>query len=227
MYYQFRLKAGVDLQANIGGKVILVDSTGAADGVTITPMRGGSALRELPDRQKAFKCVVDFDTVVLRAPVDCTVGLFLSATDVSLGFTDTARLTVSGDVRVTNDSDNPVAVEMVNALITASDVTLKNDDASAVPVRRMPLKTLQNLAPVVVGLEAVAVVADPALQGVRFRNADATARIALGGAGVSLNSAVLVLEPGDVWAEEEAGAAAWYAVADKAGATLAVMGVKA
>jgi len=249
MYHQFRLKAGVELQAAIAGRYILVDSTGAADGVTITPMKGGQAIRELPDRQKAFKCQVDFDTIVLRAPVDCTVGLFLSTTDVSLGFTDTAMLKVSGEVRVTNDADNPVAVDLgANAVVkivndpnsrvpvdmggatvnvNATNVGINNTDAEAIPVRAQALSALVHRPARLVNTgDAQALVSDATYRKLRILNASPGAVVALGGADVTLENAAIVLAPGESWLEDDAAGAAWYATSDVDGADVRVMGVK-
>lgn len=215
--YQFRLKAGVPLQAQIVGKLILVDSTGEAETVDIIPMRGGQEGRPLTGRQKAFKCWTDYDAIVLRAEVDCTVALFLSSTDVSLGFADGALVNVRGSVSIENDPVNPIPVTMQGGVVevTATNVGINNN-----------LTTITDFAPVVVGTEATALISDPTQKRLRIRNADTSAVVAIGGAGVTLEKAAVQLLPGDVWNEEDAPGATWYAISDTVGAKVQIQGVK-
>lgn len=237
-FYVFNLKAGVELQAPVRGRVILVDDIGAANGVDITPMLNGSNGRTMPGRKKAFKCWTDYDAVILRADVDTTVSVFLSSNDVSLGFADGALVNVVGEVVVGNDPQTRVPVDISGGTVevTASNVAINNDDSKAIPTRQkagdvfaMRLVRSTNIvdgAPVVVGVARVKVSGDNTLQVARFRNASATARIALGGAGVTMDNAVIVLEPGDIWKETDAPGADWYAVSDKADGSMLVQGVK-
>jgi len=237
-FYTFSLKAGVEFQATVSGKLILVDDIGAADGIDITPMSGGNG-RTMPGRKKAFKCYVDYDAVILRAPVDTVVSMFLSNKDVSLGFADGALVNVVGEVTVGNDpaARIPVDIGGGNVEVTATNVAINNDDAAAIPTRQKPGEVFMvraaqqtkivDFQPVVVGTEGALVVSDAALRVVRFRNPHATARIALGGVGVTLAGAVLVLEPGDAWSETDAPGAEWHAISDTAGASVLVQGLKA
>lgn len=228
--YQFRLKAGVPFQAPIGGKVILVDSTGEAESIDIVPMRGGQEDRPFPGRQKAFKCWVDFDAIVLHAKVDCTVALFLSRTDVSLGFADGANVNVRGGVSIDNDPDNRVPVDIGGGVInvTADNVGIRNDNSQPVPVQRQRLETIVDLAPVILGAASVAapLVSDATLTRLRIRNGHATAVIGIGGETVNMDNAAVRLEPGDVWLEEDAPGATWYAVSDTDGAAVQIQGLK-
>lgn len=248
-YRKFTLKAGKPIQVPVSGKVILVDDTGAAEGVDITPMRGTSELTKMPKRQKAFKCFEDYDAIVLEAAVDCTVALFLSQTDVSLGFASGALVNVRGDVSILNDPDNPVPVGLLpgaavtvangaanripvdigggTVAVTADNVGVNNANDKPVPMQFQALASLVNNPALVVNNVAAAVPADATLKRAYFRNASANgARIALGGAGVTMAAAAIILQPGDMWAETDAAGAAWYAVADIAGAELRVLGVK-
>jgi hypothetical protein len=217
MYYSMRLKGGVPTRITAAGRVILVDSTGAADSIDITPMRGGQELRLIPDRQKAFKCHVDFDAVVFQAPVDCTVGVFLSMTDVSLGFADGMLLKVSGDVSVTNDPDNPVPVSLQGGTVnvTATNVGINNQ-----------LTIITDFVPASVGIERVQLVGDPTQKRLRIRNGHGTAVLAIGGPNLSLANAAIKLQPGDMWIEEDAPGATWYAISDTANTPVQIQGLK-
>lgn len=217
MYYTFRLSANIPFQAPIGGRVIVVDTTGAAEGVDITPMKAGQELRPLPNRQKAFKCNVEFDAVVLQAAVDCIVGLFLSYTDVSLGFADGMLMKVAGDVSVINDPLNPVPVQIQegSVTLTATNVGINNN-----------LLTITDFVPVAAGTIAAVLVGDPSQKRLRIRNAHGSAVVCLGGAGVTLANAAVRLQPGDVWVEDDAPGATWYAISDTDNATVQIQGLK-
>lgn len=228
-FYRFTLKAGIDNQVSIKGKMILVDDLDGADGVDITPMLNGSTGRTMPGRKKAFKCWVDYDAVVLRSDTDCTVAIWLAKTDVSLGFTDGAFVNVAGGVSITNDQGSRVPVDLAGGVVNvnATNVGINNDDENAVPVRTQALSTIVDGAPVQVNSgQALMIVSDPTLRRLRIRNASDSARVALGGPGVTLAGAAIVLQPGDIWMEDDAPGAAWYAVSDTNGAAVCVTGVK-
>ncbi|WP_314434615.1 hypothetical protein [Massilia timonae] len=228
--YTFRLKAGVPFQAPISGKLILVDSTGEAESIDIVPMRGGQEDRPFPGRQKAFKCWVDFDAIVLHSKVDCTVALFLSRTDVSLGFADGANVNVRGGVSIENDPANAIPVSLQEGVVnvTATNVGISNDNDKAVPVQKQRLATIVDREPVVLAAANTAqqLIADPTLKLLRIRNGHPSATIAIGGADVSIANAAVQLLPGDVWIEDDAPGADWYAVSDVAGAIAQIQGVK-
>lgn len=226
--YTFHLKAGQDFHRVVFGRLILVDSTGEAERITIKAMRGSQEIAVMPDRQKAFKCWIDYDNIILRAEVDCVVRLFLSTADVSLGFADGANVNVRGGVTIENDPDNRVPVDIGGGTVTvtADNVGISNDDDSPVPVRKQALGTLQHSAPRAVGTVPVMVSAEPTLRRLCLKNASDVLRIALGGPDVTYANAAIVLEPGDMWVEEDAAGAAWYAVAEGAGAELRMMGAK-
>jgi len=68
---------------------------------------------------------------------------------------------------------------------------------------------------------------DATLKRLRIRNASTNgAVVAIGGAAVTLANAAIVLQPGEVWMEDDAAAAAWYAVSDVNGASVCLMGMK-
>jgi hypothetical protein len=227
-FYQYVLKAGVEYQAPQSGRLIVVDSVDGAAGVDITPMLNNGTGRTMPSRKKGFKCWVDFDAVVLKAATDCTVSLFLSTSDVSLGFTDGSAVSVSGGVSILNAGDQRVPVDIAgaNVQVTATNVGINNADANPVPVRAAALSTLTNGAPVAIGAAAAQFSGDATLRRLRVRNSSATLAVAIGGPNVTLGNAAIVLQPGDVWLEDDAAGAAWYGIASQAGATLCVMGMK-
>ena len=107
-----------------------------------------------------------------------------------------------------------------------SNASLAVTIAQALNVKDVPCATIVNIAPVNAGLAAVALVADATLRRLRVRNGHATAMIAIGGAGVTLANAAIVLEPGDIWNETDAAGAAWFVVSDTAATPVQMQGLK-
>jgi hypothetical protein len=228
-YYTYNIKAGVPMPVSVQGKLILVDSIGAASGIDITPVLNSSTGRTMPGRRKGFKCWVDYDSLVLESSVDTQVALFLSVTDVSIGFTEGAQVNVAGGVAITNDAASRVPVDLAGGTVNvnATNVGINNTDAAAVPVRPAALANLVDKNAIVVNTGAAqAVVSDASLKRLCIKNASPAARVALGGAGVTMAKAAIILEPGDVWSEDAAAGAAWYATSDTNGADVRVLGVK-
>lgn len=233
-YYSFRLKANQPTQAPVRGRVILLDDTGVADGIDITPIINGAEGRTMPSRKKAFKCTTDYDGVVLQASVDTTVSIFLSANDVSLGFADGALVNVLGEVTVGNDPGQRVPVDIGggNVQVTATAVGINNTEANPVPmvqpagqsfmvdqkagaefkIRGYLAGAVADIAPVAV-TEARPRVVDqsPTRRGLRLRNSGLYP-VGMGGQNVTMANAVVLIQPGEVWNENEAPGAAWYCV---------------
>lgn len=225
-YYSIPLKAGVPFKQNTSGTLILIDSTGAADGVDVTlTKKNGSDGVKMPGRKTAFRLVEEYDAVTFTSSVDTTVGVFLSTADVQLGFVSGGAVTVPGGVLITNGAGAPVPVNFAGTVAPVVG-TLNNDDAHAVPVRKQALSTLVDMAPVSVGTTATALVSDATLKRITIRNSHATATIAIGGAGVTLANGARQLGPGDMWIEEDAAGAAWYAISDTASVNVQIGGAK-
>jgi len=216
-YYSIPLKAGVAHVQDIPGSLILVDGIDGAAGVDLTPIVSGSRQVTMPARKAGFKYRTQYDAVELVAAADCQVRIFLTTNDVTLGFTDGAQVNVVGSVLVSNGVDKRVPVDLANGTVTvtASDVAISNK-----------LTTLTHFPVGTIGTVAASVVNDATQKRLRFRNTHATAVIALGGATVTVANAAILLNPGDVWTEDDAPGANWYAISDTANATLAMMGMK-
>lgn len=120
--------------------------------------------------------------------------------------------------------------------VSLTETKINNSDAQAVPVvpkvgavfsvKDVQCSTIVNIAPVSAGLAAVALVADATLRRLRVRNGHATATIALGGVGITMATAAIVLAPGDIWNESEAAGASWYAISDTAATPVLMQGLK-
>lgn len=229
-FYRIPLKAGVEHVQYIAGSLILVDGIDGAAGVDVTPIFNNSPQVTMPARKAGFKYRTNYDAVALRAAVDCVVGIFLTTNDVSLGFTDGAQVNVLGSVELTNGVDKRVPVDLANGTVNvnAVNVGINNTDANPVPVRPQAMKTLVTFVPKVYGPGAAAgLVSDASLLRLRVRNNSQAGLLAIGSADVTMANAAIILKPGEMWVEEDAAGAAWYACTDTAGTEARIMGVKA
>lgn len=231
------------------GRVFLVDFVTPGVGVDVNLLVNGSPLYVMPNRKAAFKCIVPFDGVQLLSQVDATIVFFVSMEDVQIGLADGAGVNIPNGVQVVNTVANPVpvafsgtvapvlgstkvtntdaeAVPVVQKGGASFEVQVKNNNAAAVPVQMQQLSTIVNIAPVTVGTGNTALSSDGTLKRLRIKNTHATAKVAIGGTGVTLADAAIVLEPGDVYFDDVAAGAAWFASSDTAGAILTLQGLK-
>lgn len=230
-YYTLSLQAGIPYTHNVAGKLILLDRTGAADGIDIATIRNGTPQTTMPGRKAAFRLVESYDGVTLTAPVDAVVGIFLSFEDVQLGVADGAAVKVPDGVTITNDAPIPVLFGGTVAPVLGV-VTVDNNNSEAIPVdqkagavftvrqdgeaavRQYLCTAVANPEPVIVtDTVSVLLVANALRRGVRFRNAGETA-VAIGGAGISFAVASVVIQQGETWNENEAPGAAWYCICE-------------
>ena len=226
-YYSIPLQAGVPFKQNTSGALLLIDSTGAADGVDVTlTKKNGSDGVKMPGRKTAFRLVEDYDGVTFTSPVDTVLGVFLSTADVQLGFVSGGSVKVPDGVAITNDVAHAVPVNFTGTVAPVVG-TLTNDDAHAVPVRNQALSTIVHEPVVTINTGAAqALVSDATLKRLYIKNSDPAANVAIGAAGVTIANAAIILAPGDVWKEDDAAGAAWYATSDTNGASVRVMGMK-
>ena len=152
-----------------------------------------------------------------RLPVDLANGTVnVQATNVGINNTDATAVPVRQRA-----GDNFIVDSKLGAVFMVSP-----DAAAMFKVDRKRLATVVDVGVVAVGVARVQLVADNTLERVRFRNTHATAQVAIGGAGVTLANAAVVLQPGDVWNEEDAPGATWYAISDTAATNVAITGLK-
>ncbi|MEG2029680.1 MAG: hypothetical protein RR376_03420 [Janthinobacterium sp.] len=118
------------------------------------------------------------------------------------------------------------ALPVVQKAGTKFAVTADNTDAQAVPVRAQALAVILDATVVVAGIARVSLISDATLRKMRVRNSHATAILAIGGVGVTMANAAIQLQPGEVWLEDDAAAAGWYAVSDTDGVNVQIQGLK-
>lgn len=100
-------------------------------------------------------------------------------------------------------------------------------NSAALPVQKQAWSTLTNFAPVAITSEAAQLlVSDATQRALKIRNTHVSANLYIGGIGVTLSNAAIVVSPGAIWAEDEAAGAAWYALSDGATITVAMLGMK-
>lgn len=86
--------------------------------------------------------------------------------------------------------------------------------------------TVNDIAPVNIGIAATAIVAaDATRQGLRLTNAG-TVDIFIGSAGVTVANGAVKIAPGQTWVEDDAAPAAWYGIASIAAQSLKIQEVK-
>lgn len=184
--------------------------------------------------------------VAVPSGVEITNKLAQSIPVTLTSSSNTTPIPVSLDsIRINNTEAQPIPVLFTGTVSPVLGVvTIDNANDEAIPVlqkpgetfavsvaqalnmKDVPCPTIVNLAPISAGLVAVALVADATLRRLRVRNGHATATIAIGGAGITLASAAVVLLPGDVWNETDAAGAAWYVVSDTAATPVQMQGLK-
>lgn len=217
-FYKIPLLAGIPHRLDAPGLILLVDDIGTAASIDVSLLKNGTP-QYMPNRKPGFRYGGAFDGVILTSAIDADVSIFISSTDVQM---------VPDDVRIRSNAGDPVFVSFSQQIVPLGSVTVNNTNAQAVPVRPQTLATLVDYPAKVVNTgEAVSLVSDAALRRLVVTNASVSAWVAIGGAGVTMANAAIVLMPGDIWTEDDAAGAAWYAISDENAAEVRIMGVKA
>jgi len=144
---------------------------------------------------------------------------------------DDPTATVTGFIIVGDGSfhDSAINATIAGAVTVTNTVNgqVTNNNAGAVPVQKQALSTITDEAIVTINNGAAqALISDATQRILRIRNGHATAMLYIGSSGVTAANAAIVLAPGDLWIEEEAAGAAWYATSDTAGCNVQIQGVK-
>lgn len=241
--YSEYLAAGVPLQLAVGGKVLYVQRSEAGQVLKIEFISGVKS-ESIERVGKGFKAAPagGFAAIKITASESGTVDFVVTDGEIDVKFDDAATVIGNDDsqaipVRLQDGARMAVDIAGGNVQLTATSVGISNTDDLAIPIRQraadvFAVRQVQQTKiidydPTPVGTAGVLLVKDAALRGVRFRNPHATARIALGGAAVTMANAVILLEPGDIWNETDAPGAEWHAISDTAGASVLVQGLKA
>jgi hypothetical protein len=228
-YSEF-IPAGAPVKLAIGGRLLYIQRSSGGAVLDIT-FHNGAGTQTVSAVGKGFKAgpVGGFDTITFKAAMDSTVEFIITDGDVNAQFDDASTIIGNDDgqsipVRVPAGQRIPVDLANGTVNVNAVNVGINNTDAAPIPVRMpagafLPTKpykaqAVTNVEPVNMAANAQAIVAaDANRRGVRLRNVGANA-VAIGGAGLIFSKAVVVIQPGETWAENEAAGAAWFGICD-------------
>lgn len=227
--YRQQITAGVPLAMNVGGRMFYIQRASAGSVLSVTLYQGGSS-QVVDNVGKGFKAepVGGFDSFRINSPVDCLVDFVIADGNVQVNFDEETTIgnTDGQAIPIRTVVGQPLEVLFSGTLSPVLGVVnVDNNDAEAIPVRAQALMTIVDGAPVAVALVVTSVCNDPTLRKARFRNSSLDANIAIGGAAVTMESPI-ILGPGEVYFEDDAAGAHLYAIADAAGATLQIQGLK-
>lgn len=250
--YQEALTANVAVTFPIAGSMFYLKESSGGEVVDVELVRNYAESNKIERVGKGFRMTPaePFEGVKLRATANTTIEFIITDGDVDIWFSEDELIignddaqsipvktpvgaplavqTEAGDyVEVRTNPANPLDVLFAGTVEPVLGVvTVDNTNAEAVPVQQQALTVIDDKAPVTVGVAATALVSDATLKRLRIRNSHATAIIAIGGAGVTLANGAVQLEPGDMFVEEDAAGAAWYAISDTADTIVQVQGLK-
>ena len=211
----FNVQAGGSATLPCSGTMVAYESGQSTTGNNYIIIRGDgqSEMRLKPGQ--SFTGTVSSGTWYIKA--DDTTAAIVGRVIIGDGeFHDSAiNATIAGAVTVTSGNMN----------VTSASTTV-NTNAQAIPVQKQALSNLTEIAPVTVGTAPALMFSDATQRILRIRNAHATATLYIGGPAVTTTQAAIVLKPGDLWIEEEAAGAAWWAVSDTANTPVNIQGVK-
>ena len=216
--YDERIVPGSASNITITGSIFYIKSSSAGEVLTVEFVNGSAQGAKVQGVGKGFKAspASRFDGVRITSSMETQVEFIISDGEIDFAF-NTDEIIIGNDdahaVPVRTPPGQPLAVT-IDRDITLGVVKVENN-----------LTQIIGGAPVAVGLVATSISNDPTLKKLRMRNMSDAAVILIGGADVAMGSPIL-LEPGDVFIEEDAAGAHLYAVADVDGALLVTQGLK-
>lgn len=230
--YRENITAGQSLILPVGGRTIYIQRSPAGMVLDIEFTRRSKESQKVERVGKGFKATPtdSFDGVKITSSVTQIVDFVITEGDIEIAFDE--DLTIIGNedlfaIPVRTPVGQPLEVLFGGTVAPVLGVvTVDNTNAEAIPTKNQALSTIVNIAPVLAGLAAVALVSDATLKVLRVRNSHASATIAIGGVGVTMANGAVQLEPGDLWVEDNAAGAAWYVISDTAAVNVQMQGLK-
>ena len=211
-------KAGIPTLVGVRGNTFLIQSTDQGNNLEVDFMQRGAFAYRVMTAGAGFKARPQhgFDGLTITAPVDTNVQFIVTDGDIDLQITST-------QVVVGNANSAPVPVKLMASADTDRipvDVGGATINVTATNVGILQAAAITENAPVAAPAftggspNQVALLAVSAgRRRVAFRNAG-TGLAYIGGAGVTPTNAVIVLNPGDVWNDNDGAPAAWYGTSD-------------
>lgn len=230
--YRETILPGVGLSQRLGGRMFYIQRCSAGPVLTIDLYRGGD-VQTVENVGKGFKAepVGGFDAFRIRTTAESVVDFVIADGNVQVQFDEetTVGNTDGQAIPIRTPVGEPLEVLFAGVVSPVLGVvTVDNSNAEAIPVQSQALAIIVDHVAAVINVGAAQLlVSDATYKRLRVKNAHATARVAIGGVAVTLANAAIILEPGDLWIENDAAGAAWYATSDTAAADVRVMGLKA
>lgn len=133
MLYQQTLDANGLLQLGLNGRLFLLDGIGAAASVRVELRRGNAAIFEADGMKRGLRIFAPggYDQVRITGAAGAVMRFITGDEDVQIDTTDGAEVSVPGGVVVNNTALNPVPVDVLGAVLVASNVGLASPDTFA------------------------------------------------------------------------------------------------
>ncbi len=208
-------------QAAITGRMIYVQSSDAGNTltVTLTDALGGRETVTGIGAGAKLTPALGFTTVSITTTADSNVAFIVTQGDIDIQLNQTS-------VQIANGNGNPVPVAIVSEpgspfpVNVVGTVTVTGVTLTATNVGITQAGGITEQSPVAAPAfstgspnQVSVLAASASRRRVAFRNAG-TGVAFLGGAGVTPTNAVIALNPGDVWIDNDGAPAAWYATSD-------------
>ncbi|MFZ6686407.1 hypothetical protein ACO0K0_01520 [Undibacterium sp. SXout11W] len=169
------------------------------------------------------------NTVAAPIPVSIATPVILNATAVAISNPASAPV----PVQVNNSVAQPLqvalpaaaAVQINNTPAQSIPVVVGNDNSKPLIIQRQTITTIVDLPAATVGIATTALISNNTLTRLRIRSANTnTGAVYIGGSGVTKVNAAIVLQPGDIWSEEDLAGAPWFVCADNANSVVTMQG---
>jgi predicted nuclease of predicted toxin-antitoxin system len=218
-FYTVRLTAGVPFAAPYGGTFFALWDTGAVRSVSLQFVAQGQTGQKISGMTSGFQVEANFEQVIFTADADTTVQFFASAKPLKLGTKDGQQVKVL--------ADTPLPVNFAGTVAPVLG-EIKNGNDNAVPIQTQQLKKIVDIESITLASAntKMLVSADATLKRLRIRNNNVSAIIAIGGENVTLENCPIILQPDDIYIEEDAAGANWYAISNETNANIQLQGVK-
>lgn len=216
--YDERIVPGSASNITITGSIFYIKSSSAGEVLTVEFVNGSAQGAKVQGVGKGFKAspASRFDGVRITSSVETQVEFIISDGEIDFAFN-------TDEIIIGNDDSKALPVRTPDG--TALQVRFDNDINIGVVQVENNLVTIVDAAAIAIGTVATSISNDATLKKIRMRNMSDDAMIAIGGAGVALGSPI-ILQPGEMYFEDDAAGAHLFAIADSEGALLVIQGLK-
>ncbi|KWH51807.1 hypothetical protein [Burkholderia cepacia] len=208
-------------QGAVAGRTLYVQSSDAGNvlTITLTDAFGGRETVQNVGAGAKLTPALGFTMVTITTTADSNVAFIVTQGDIDIQLNQTTVNIGNGNgnpvpVAIVSEPGSPFPVNVVGTVtVTGATLTATNvgiTQAGGITEQSpVPTPAFTSGSPNQVSVLA----ASAPRRRVAFRNAG-TGVAFLGGAGVTPTNAVIALNPGDVWIDNDGAPAAWYATSD-------------